>query len=404
MATAATFDPPPAVLRATGPEARTEAAAGTASTAARRPAHVVPPLSTVQLAQFAREGFLVLPRALDPALCAQARDYMWETLRIECPRFRCGDPASWTSFTEAEVREGAEIRPSGFSVYNTQRFNIRCGADELFLDLFPRAMHTVAEQLLGAGTVAWPSGVDDDKAPDAEAEAAELCRGPCFLDQVHWQQGVGFHTGAADRPPMRTELVEIKRRGPVWLNASGSRGIYAILPGSQLPPCGGTTDTAGAHTDSAVLGEGDGSSVHAMNRIRVRSTAYIDDCPPGAGGLHVWPRSHTQIWGQWQQCLDDGLAFSPQRNVAARRAKQHIVPVECSGLAGTVVLWHETTMHRPGVNYSPVGPGGVIRQAVHHDFHKTVASVPDSALRGDDRRIWRDFSEDFRAVVSGARL
>ena len=347
------------------------------------------------------------------------------------PRFRRGDPASWTSFTEAEVDAAHEVRSSGFSVYNRKQFHIRCGADELFLDLFPRAMHPVAQQLLGAGTVAWPAGVDGGTAPPggdgASGESEGLCRGPCFLDQVHWAQGLGqTNTGTADRPPppppppMRTEQVEIERRGPVWLNASGSRGIYAILPGEQQPaftggsdgvveiqpspsrPSGGTLDTGGGHTDSAVLGEGEGSSVHAMNRIRVRSTAYIDDCPPGCGGLHVWPRSHLAIWEHWQRCLDEGRAFNPHRNEAALRAKQHISPVECCGPAGTVVLWHEAMLHNQGVNCSPVGPGGAMRQAVHHDFHKTVASVPDSALRGGDRRIWRDFSTAMQVAAAAA--
>eukprot|EP01051_Picozoa_sp_SAG22_P026250 SAG22_NODE_8189_length_675_cov_0.736568_1_plen_177_part_01 len=162
------------------------------------PAHVVPPLSTAQLAHFAREGYLVLPRA---------RDSMWATLRAECPRFRRGDPASWTSFSEAELRAGAanKARPSGFSVYNEQQFHIRCGADELFLDLFPRAMFPVAQQLLGAGTVAWPGGVDRTAAPSGgaaggTATAEGLCRGPVFLDRVHWAQGLGqTDAGAADR-------------------------------------------------------------------------------------------------------------------------------------------------------------------------------------------------------------
>jgi hypothetical protein len=56
------------------------------------------------------------------------------------------------------------------------------------------------------------------------------------------------------------------------------------------------------------------------------------------------------------------------------------------------------------VNASPLGPGGVIRQAVHHDFHKTVLSVPDRLLHGHDRRIWRDWSEKLRAVGGGSAV
>lgn len=177
----------------------------------------------------------------------------------------------------------------------------------------------------------------------------------------------------------------------------------ALAP-SRSRPGGGTVDTGGAHTDTAALDGVAGNSAHAMNRIRIRSTCYIDDCPPGAGGLHVWPGSHKAIWSWWQQCLDRGLEFNPHRNPAARLFKRGggeawPPPVECFGTAGTVVLWHETMLHNQGVNCSR----DVIRLAVHTDFHKTVASVPDGMLRGSDRRIWRDWSRDF-LEASGPRL
>ena len=40
------------------------------------PAHVVPRLTPSQMEHFKAKGYLVLPAALDPALCARARDHL----------------------------------------------------------------------------------------------------------------------------------------------------------------------------------------------------------------------------------------------------------------------------------------------------------------------------------------
>ena len=45
----------------------------------------VAPLTENQIAQFKREGFLVLPEALDPVLCRQARNKMWKSIQIPAP-------------------------------------------------------------------------------------------------------------------------------------------------------------------------------------------------------------------------------------------------------------------------------------------------------------------------------
>jgi hypothetical protein len=131
---------------------------------------------------FKEQGYLVLPGVLDPALVSEARDYMWRVLSAEVPWMQRDDPATWRVFDGAEI---LPLQPSGFSCYNARQFHIRCGAEELFLDLFPRAMWAVVEQLLGAGTVAWPGG----------AMADGLTRGPCFQDQVSERRQVGPEVG-----------------------------------------------------------------------------------------------------------------------------------------------------------------------------------------------------------------
>ena len=37
-------------------------------------------LTTSQIAQFKRDGFIVLPGVVDADLCRQARDQMWDTI------------------------------------------------------------------------------------------------------------------------------------------------------------------------------------------------------------------------------------------------------------------------------------------------------------------------------------
>ena len=74
-------------------------------------------------------------------------------------------------------------------------------------------------------------------------------------------------------------------------------------------------------------------------------------------------------------------------------------PVELSGPAGTVVLWHGSIAHIVGQNHSDG-----IRVASICDFHKTPASLPDQVLRqrieskvGEPYPdIWADWSSSVR--------
>ena len=71
--------------------------------------------------------------------------------------------------------------------------------------------------------------------------------------------------------------------------------------------------------------------------------------------------------------------------------------METYGPAGTVVLWHQMTVHIAGVNHST----DRIRMAMIHDFKKTPASISDSQLIDfEDEDIWRDWSHDFRECLA----
>ena len=159
-------------------------------------------------------------------------------------------------------------------------------------------------------------------------------------------------------------------------------------------------DYPGAHADTCTLTTDPG--VHADDRVRLRATCYFDDCPPGCGGFTVWPRSHKLIWNHTRKCMRDCEAYHPYQAEVLQEMKARTEPVETHGPAGTVVLWHQKTVHIAGHNRST----DVIRQAMIHNFIKTPAAVPDELLTGfgDDMDIWRDWSAELRAARDEARL
>ncbi|MEE3259200.1 MAG: hypothetical protein VX293_08315, partial [Candidatus Latescibacterota bacterium] len=181
-------------------------------------------LTENQIAQFKRDGFLVLPGVLDPELCRQARDEMWATIAANLPRMQRDDPSTWGHITEEESAELSAQRPAigGEPYFNGKghRFYIRNGAEELLLDLAPRALWQVAEQLLGQGTVVWPAGHDE----------AGFTTGSCFMsdDAVG---GLASHLGEAsknypEKGSFTTEAaLRLPKTGPVWLNGQGTRGL-----------------------------------------------------------------------------------------------------------------------------------------------------------------------------------
>ena len=349
----------------------------------------VEPLTTDQIARFKRDGFLVLPAALDPELCRQARDEMWEKIDANLPRMKRGKPGTWGAITEEESARFAEQKPaSGGDPYFSgkgHRFYIRNGAEERLLDLAPRALWQVAEQLLGEGSVAWPAGLDE----------AGSTTGPCFLcdDAVG---GFASHIGPdmeglpSEATFATEEALRLPPTGPVWLNGQGTRGLYCTLPGS--PPL--ASDYRGAHSDGACYG-----------RFRLQVAAYIDDLPPDSGGFTVWPGSHARIWPEQWKAFREGEKHT-DKHLEVRKAggyndpviaeiKADTQPVDCHGPAGTAVLWHTKILHIAGQNAS----ADVIRQATIYGFLKTLESLPDELVvdntNGD---LWRDWSDEVRGT------
>ena len=349
----------------------------------------VPRLTADQIARFKRDGYLVLPAVLDPELCRQAREAMWDAVATHLPHMKRDDRTTWKPASDEESARLNARRPDiGGDPYvftEGHRFYVRNGADQFMLDLAPRALWRVAEQLLGEGTVVWPAGADD----------SGFTTGPCFMsddvvaglathgvqDTGQWPEEGSFTTEEALRLP---------RTGPVWSTGQGTRGLYCTLPDSPSPG----PDYRGAHSDGACYG-----------RTRFQVTAYIDDLPPDSGGFTVWPGSHVRVWReQWQAFLegekhtDDHLTerkAGGYDDPVIRRTKADTQPVDCHGPAGTAVLWHTKILHIAGQNTS----ADVIRQATIYGFQKTPESLPDPLVTDETNvDIWRDWSDEVRGM------
>jgi hypothetical protein len=345
-------------------------------------------LTAGQITQFKREGFLVLPGVLDSELCHRARDEMWETIGDNLPRMKRDDPSTWGEITEEESARLNAQRPAGggepIFTGKSHRFTVRNGAEELLLDLAPRALWQVAEQLLGKGTVVWPAGIDE----------SGTTTGPCFMcddaaGALPGHVGREMMGGLPSEASFTTEALRLPRTGPVWLNGQGTRGLYCTLPDSPSPG----PEYRGAHSDGACYG-----------RFRLQVSAYIDDLPANSGGFTVWPGSHTRIWPEQWKAFQAGEKHT-DKHLAVRNAggytdpvigriKADTEPFDCHGPSGTVVLWHTKILHIAGQNCSD----DVIRQATIYGFLKTPEALPDALVANNtDGDIWRDWSDEVRS-------
>lgn len=339
----------------------------------------VDPLSEEQVAQFKRDGMLVLPGVLDADLCRRARDQMWEIIAAHRPFMQRENPASWTPISEEEAASYQRPKGGGDPYFSGQghRYYIRNGAEELLLDLAPRALWGIAEQLLGVGEVVWPAGIDESGATV----------GPCLLTEGN-VQGMATHLG--DEPERwtgestgRSALLRLPKTGPVWMTGQGTRGLYCTLPNSPSH----LQNYRAAHSEALFA-----------THWRLQIAAYIDDLPSGAGGLTLFPGSHRRIWDYWEAIYRggpppeewDGYTAPPLPDI-----KADTTPIETSGPVGSVVLWHANLTHMAGQNTLP----DVIRQATIYAFAKTPGSVADEVVRRDPQGdLWRDWSDEVRSA------
>ena len=298
-------------------------------------------LNPEEIAFFKDNGYLLLRGVLDLDLCAQARDQLWSALPDTCALKR-DDPATHIGpFAEADTSLDAQHYRSGY------RWQLReIGTEALMINLvYSESMCTIAEQLLGEGTLrrpvinGTPMGIHGFAWPD----------GP--VDPAHDVQGI--------------------------------RGIYCTLPYGDQPK-----KHDHLHTDG--------------HPFHLGMVGLIDDVPPNGGAFKIWPKSHKRFYPTFQMQYDQaripyydhlpsykGILYPPEYLAEAERVSADTEPVDCYGQAGDVVLWHHRLGHMAGHNYS-----SVIRQAVLGDFSKT--DLDKTRMDPPQADMWRDWSKTIR--------
>ena len=111
------------------------------------PSVAQPPLTPAEIARFKRDGWIHKRGAMDPALCAQARDELWA--RNDLPHFRRDDKTTWAgpwSYADEQRDVPDNVRKHYRWHCNTNGL----GASPLFVDMVGGAAHSWAQQLLGA--------------------------------------------------------------------------------------------------------------------------------------------------------------------------------------------------------------------------------------------------------------
>jgi hypothetical protein len=95
------------------------------------------------------------------------------------------------------------------------------------------------------------------------------------------------------------------------------------------------------------------------NGFTVGSMVYLDDVDSGGGGFTVWPGTH---WIAAEYFSEHSLASAGMGGFLPAladhgwdyesRLTEDLQPVELTGDAGTLILWHNKLMHVAGVNQS----------------------------------------------------
>ena len=209
----------------------------------------------------------MLPAALDPSLVARAADGLWDILGEHMPRLERHDSSTWTTFVGEEQilrrMDQGKSHAGGDVLFECKgsRFSTRNGAEQSMLDCLPRQLWSLAEQMMGAGEVTWPAGVD---------ERGEM-RGPCFMD-AGASGSMRTHMDVEDWPVSgRTEELALPRTGPGWLNVSLHREhlLHSLFSGSDdrftcrararracTRRCRTASDLGGTRTSAVARGRG----------------------------------------------------------------------------------------------------------------------------------------------------
>jgi hypothetical protein len=293
-------------------------------------------LTQEQIGFFKHTGYLLVPGAMDSALCAQAREEMWAALPADATLDRADLSTHVGPFIDADRSEDSLMVRDGY-----RWLNRTLGVSQTVVDLiYSESICAMADQLLGGSL--------------RQAVVGGSAMG---------SQGPAWPGGPTD-PAVANE---------------GARGVYCTLPYGDQPQQADACHTDGHPFQLGVVG-------------------LIDDTPEGGGAFKVWPRSHERLYSTFKLRYDQpripfyehlpsfkGIVHTDEYLAEIDALNQDVDAVECFGNAGDIVFWHHRTAHMAGHNHS-----NVIRQAVLADFWSL--ELDKYRTEPADGDMWRDWS------------
>ena len=294
-------------------------------------------LDAQQIRFFKTQGYLIVPGAMDSALCQRVRDLMWQALPADA-RLNRDDPDSFIGpFVEEDETSDERHLRAGYRWLNR---HLGVNADVISL-IYSESICAMAQQLLGGNL--------------RQAVVNGLPMG---------SHGTAWPGGPTDPA----------------LGNDGARGVYCTLPYGNK-----ARGPEGCHTDG--------------HPFQLGVVGLLDDCPEDGGAFKVWPESHTRLFSTFFLRYDQlripyyphlpaykGIAHSDAYLAELEKVIAEIEPVECHGQAGDIVFWHHRLAHAAGQNYSEQ-----IRQAVLADFW--TDDLDHLRTKPVDSDMWEDWSD-----------
>jgi hypothetical protein len=93
--------------------------------------------------------------------------------------------------------------------------------------------------------------------------------------------------------------------------------------------------------------------LHAPVRTLANSVTYLSDVQPRGGAFMYWPGSHRIAWDYFRRNPQDYLSQgerSQDQTFAILAREMTCDPVEFTGTAGDVLIWHSLLLHSGSVN------------------------------------------------------
>lgn len=294
------------------------------------------PLTSEEIAYFKANGYVIKRNVLNPTLCSEAQNLLWDALPSSVSLVR-DDPATHVGpFRESDSNSDSKHLRVGF------QWRLRAVENHptLVRLAFAQPLKGMVEQLLGPGMLHVPSE-DHLAAEDLDEQS----------------NSSALHTGI--------------------------RGIYCTLPygdATRRPP--------GFHTDghpfflgmvgllSDVPPNGGAFTVWPRSHRRLYPTFVMQYDQPRIPEYDHLPSAR-------------GIFHTSAFRTEVERLLRDTEPVECHGETGDIVFWHHRCGHAGGHNYS-----SEIRQAILVDYSRTDLD----SLRSDppQQDMWRDWSDEVR--------